>query len=79
MSAQRERSYDAREKGKSRSTIIFMVFTAGYWDCSKRNLNASKPSEYPTKQSVYRWEHRLPGQDLFRHLIGTFNMPTSYH
>ena len=49
--------------------FIFMVFTAAYWDCLKRNLNASKPSELFTK--TFRWEHRLPRQDLSSwHLIG---------
>ena len=26
--------------------IVLMVFTDGYWDCLKKNLNASKPSEH---------------------------------
>ena len=68
--SQRERLYYDRVMGKGRSTIIFMVFTADYWDRSKRNMNAyiSKPSEHPIKAFI-RWEHRLPGQDLFRRLI----------
>ena len=42
---ERERLHDDRGKGKSRSrpTNIFTVFTAGYWNCSKRNLNAESP------------------------------------
>ena len=37
---------------KSRSTIIFMVFEAGYWDCLKRNLNVSKPCEHPSSRHL---------------------------
>ena len=37
--SKRERLYNDRKKGKRRSTIIVMAFTAAYWDCFKRNLN----------------------------------------
>ena len=41
----------------------YLLFTAGYWDCLKRNLNAFESSEHPIK--AFRLEHRLPRQDLF--------------
>ena len=49
------------------STIILMAFTGGYWDCLKKNLNASQPYEHPIQ--AFRWKHRRPRQDLFM----TFN------
>ena len=45
-----------------------------YWDCLKKNLNASKLSEHlpQTGGSIktFRWEHRLPRQNLFIMITG---------
>ena len=66
----KERLYDAMIGGERAKVVSLqcsshlMIFTAGYWDCLKRSLNASKPSEHPIKAFI-RWEHRLAGQDLF--------------
>ena len=49
--------YQLERTKKSRPTIIFIIFTGDYWDCLKKNLNASKRSEHPRK--AFRWEHRL--------------------
>ena len=61
--SEREKVHDDRGntlsvgKGKKESTILFVVFTANYWDCLKHLhlLSAPQPG----------WEHRRPRQNLF--------------
>ena len=54
-------------KGKSGSTIIFMAFEADYWDCLKKNPNASKPPEHPTdrEKKIYDVDRRFHSRFIY--------------